>query len=304
MRKVLSISYSQTGQLFDITRSVVSPLLESDQVEVEQLIIQPKEKFPFPWPFFKFFRIVPETVQMDPIELEPIQTQHQQYDLIILSYQVWFLSPSLPISSFLQSNEAKSLFKGAPVVTLIGCRGMWLSAQEKMKGLLEQLQAKLVDNAVLSDDCGAWFSFLATPLWMLTGKKKPVSWIPKAGVSAQKIAESRRFGEAILARLSQDETAVTEPMLKGLAAVQIDEKLIASEKIGSRSFLIWSKILKRFGSQNSVGRTLGLCVYITFLVTLILTVVPISALLKKLLSPFAKRKTSQQKEYYAQPSGE
>ena len=41
-----------------------------------------------------------------------------------------------------------------------------------------------------------------------------------------------------------------------------------------------------------------------FLVTLILTLVPVTALLKKLLSPLLRGRTQRQKAYFAAPSGE
>lgn len=304
MRKVLTINYSQTGQLSDILTSVVSPLKDNADIELEQITIAPSKPFPFPWPFAKFFRIFPETVAMEPIDIAPVNTRYEQYDLIILSYQVWFLSPSLPISSFLQTEQAKQLFNNTPVVTVIGCRGMWLAAQEKMKTILSKLNAKLVDNVVLTDECGAAFSFLATPLWMFTGKKKSVSWVPAAGVAQQQVTDAKRFGVAIKSRLIKDNSIISKPMLTNLNAVTINEKMIASERIGNHSFSIWSKILKKFGSQDSFGRGLGLCIYVTFLLTLILTVVPISALIKKLISPLTKHKIAEQKAYYAEPSGE
>lgn len=304
MRKVLTVNFSQTGQLSSILQSVVGPIKENKGITVDHLVIKPKVNFPFPWPFGQFFRVFPETVAMDPIELEPFTTQFEQYDLIILSYQVWFLTPSLPISSFMQLPQTKKLFNNTPVVTVIGCRGMWLSAQEKMKKLLADANAKLVDNVVLSDDCGAAFSFLATPLWMMTGKKKPLSWVPAAGVSENDITNARRFGVAINQRLACDESAITRPMLTGLNAVKINEKLIASERVGNHSFSIWSKILKKFGSQQSIGRAIGLSVYVVFLVTLILTVVPITAIIKKLIAPLTRNKIAKQKAYFAEPSGE
>ena len=304
MRKVLTVNFSQTGQLSSILQSVVGPIKENKDITVDHLVIKPKVNFPFPWPFGQFFRVFPETVAMDPIELEPFTTQFEQYDLIILSYQVWFLTPSLPISSFMQLPQTKKLFNNTPVVTVIGCRGMWLSAQEKMKKLLADANAKLVDNVVLSDDCGAAFSFLATPLWMMTGKKKPLSWVPAAGVSESDITNARRFGVAISQRLTYDESAITSPMLSGLNAVKINEKLIASERVGNHSFAIWSKILKKFGSQQSIGRAIGLSVYVVFLVTLILTVVPITAIIKKLIAPLTRNKIAKQKAYFAEPSGE
>jgi len=304
MRKILVICYSQTGQLSQIKESICAPIAESEQIVVDQVEIKPTNAFPFPWPFLHFFRIFPETVAMQPIELQNVQTNYQQYDLIILTYQVWFLSPSLPISSFLQTEQAKSLFNNTPVVTVVGCRGMWLMAQEKVKDLLQGLNAKLVDNVVLTDDCGAFFSFLATPLWMFTGKKKSYSWVPKAGVSEQEIIAAKRFGSAIKQRLEENAESIELSMFKGLSAVKINEKLIASERVGNHSFAIWSKLLRKLGAQNSKRRLFGLMIYVTFLLLLILTVVPISALIKKLIAPLTKNKISSQKQYYAQPSGE
>jgi len=310
VRKVLVVGYSQTGQLTRIINSIVQPLLHNDSVQVDFLTIEPQVDFPFPWSFFKFFQIMPESVYMKPIALNEGQNcdvknaDKPSYDLIILSYQVWFLSPSLPISSFLQSKQAKALFDGTPVMTVVGCRGMWLTAQSKVKLLLSNLNAKLIDNIVLTDDCGAAFSFLATPLWMLTGKKQPLTWIPKAGVSERDITQAQRFGIALKDRFEQDDNKLEKPVMTGLQAVKINEKLIVSEKIGHRSFKVWGKLLMLLGPQNTLRRYLGLCFYFTFLLALIVTVVPITALIIKLVSPIFSKQLAKQKAYYAQPSGE
>ena len=317
MRKILVVSYSQTGQLTKVVNSIMEPLLNEEHIQVDTLVIKPKVQYPFPWSFFKFFQVMPESVYMKIIELDDPEITNQlnttntslnvtsePYDLIILSYQVWFLSPSLPISSFLQSKLAKKLFNNTPVMTVIGCRGMWLTAQEKMKSLLTKVKANLVDNIVLTDECGAGFSFLATPLWMLTGKKKPVSWIPPAGISKQEIQQAQRFGIALKKRLTENNSRITAPVMKDLAAVKINEKLIFSEKIGHRSFKVWGKLLMLLGPQNSLRRYMGLCFYFLFLLVLIVTIVPITALIIKLITPLFKKEIAKQKAYYAQPSGE
>lgn len=308
VRKVLVIHYSQTGQLTRITDSIIEPLRQEDDIQVDYLTIEPEQSYPFPWPFLRFFHVFPEAVKMTPQVLKPIDTsiinKADDYDLIVLSYQVWFLSPSTPISSFLQSDEAKTLFNNKAVVTVIGCRGMWLNAQEKVKDLLKSLKATLVDNVALTDDCGAAFSFLATPMWMFTGRKKAYSWSPTAGVSDNDINNASRFGHAIKERLLFDNSQIKQPMLKGLGAVKINEKLIASERVGSHSFRIWSKLLSALGPQNSIRRSCGLLVYVLFLLTLIVTVVPISALIKKLIAPLTKKRIRTQKAYFAEPSGE
>jgi hypothetical protein len=235
-----------------------------------------------------------------PLAVDPAK----RYDLVILAYQVWFLSPSQPMTAFLASAEAAQLLKGTPVVTLIGCRNMWLMAQEKLKQRLHELGARLVDNIALTDACGTAASFLATPLWMFTGRQKPYGWVPRAGIDEAEIVAARRFGEAMVQRLSADALPIEQAMLTGLGAVRVDEKLIASEKVGNRSFQLWSRLLAALGPPQSHRRGAGLVLYIVFLLCLIVTVVPLSALLKKLMAPLFKARIQREKAYYAGPSGE
>lgn len=305
MRQVLVVHFSQTGQLDRLVQSVCAPLQACRDIQVDFLALQPAQPFPFPWPFLGFFRIFPETVLQRPQPLLPLTVDAgKRYDLVILAYQVWFLSPSLPLTSFLASPEAARLLKDTSVVTLIGCRNMWLMAQEKVKARLAELGARLVDNIALTDACGTAASFLATPLWLFTGRQKPYGWVPRAGIDPAEIAAASRFGEAMGHRLTRDALPIEQPMLKGLGAVTIDEKLIASEKVGNRSFQLWSRLLAALGPQQSRRRGVGLVIYIVFLLCLIVTVVPLSALLKKLLAPLFKARIQREKAYFAGPSGE
>lgn len=305
-KRVLVLGYSQTGQLSRLVGSIVQPLRESDEIEVLEREIEPHEPFPFPWPFLQFFNTFPESVHECPIALKPINlADGEQFDLVILAYQVWFLSPSLPVSSFLQSPAAEKLLRDTPVVTVIGCRNMWLNAQEKVKARLSAIGAKLIDNIVLTDSAHSAATFISTPLWVLTGKKGPFlgGLIPRAGISDQDIAAASRFGRAIAAQLPQ-QSRDPQPMLRGLGAVKVRERLIASEAIAHRSFLIWGKLLRRIGGQESLPRKCVLLLYVLFLIVMILTVVPLSALLKRVFGPLFRKHTAAQKSYYAAPSGE
>lgn len=304
MRQVLVVHFSQTGQLDRLVQSVCGPLLGQSDIQVDFLALQPREAYAFPWSFFRFFSIFPETVLMHPEPLEPLKVDaDKRYDLVILAYQVWFLSPSRPMTSFLATPEAAKLLKDTPVMTLIGCRNMWLMAQEKLKARLQALQAKLVDNVALTDECGTAASFLATPLWMFTGRQKAWSWVPKAGISEEKIAKASRFGLAIANRLRQ-EPAIESSMLGGLGAVAVDEKLIASEKVGTRSFHAWGRLISCLSPLNSHRRKALVSLYVVFLLVLILTVVPVTAVLKKLLAPLFRARILRQKTYFSGPSGE
>ncbi|ULT44347.1 hypothetical protein KRR40_13935 [Niabella defluvii] len=50
-----------------------------------------------------------------------------------MGWQPWNLSPSIPFNSILQDEKFKNLIKGTPVITISGCRNMWINAQEKKK---------------------------------------------------------------------------------------------------------------------------------------------------------------------------
>jgi len=89
-----------------------------------------------------------------------------------------------------------------------------------------------------------------------------------------------------------------------LSAVSINEGLIASETITRRSFRMWGGLLRALGNRQSITRRIVLGLYVLFLITLILTVVPLSAILKRLLRPLTQTRTRKQRAYFAAPSGE
>jgi len=305
-KKVLVVHYSSpSGQLSDVMRNLTAPLAESASIEVRQLVLRCKNPYPFPWPILRFFDTFPEAIYLDPPELEPLDLdQNERFDLVILGYQVWFLSPSLPTTAFLKNPAVRALLKDTPVVTVIACRDMWLMAQERTKELLAACGAHLIGNVALVDEAGSIGSFLATPLWMLTGKRGPLlgGLIPRAGVKPEQITASRRFGERIAHALTQVQTLNTG-LLRGMGAVKVNTHLIATEKAARRSFLAWGKLLRTLGKQGAWARQPVVMIYIVFLITLLITVLPISALFKTLAAPLMRKRIAAQQAYFSQPSG-
>lgn len=304
-KRVLVVHYSQTGQLHKVVSSIIEPLASQPAIQLDQLRLEPVEDYPFPWPFIRFINTFPEAAHERGCALKPIHLPGDEpYDLVILAYQVWFLAPSIPVTAFLQSAEAERLLANTPVVTVIACRNMWLMAQEKVKAHLARLNAKLVGNVALVDEAGTAASFISTPLWMLTGNKGPFPLgIPAAGVAEAEIDSAARFGVAIRKGLASDK-ALDETLLQGLGAVKINERLIASEKVGTRSFYLWGKLFLAAGKPDAWLRKPLTIAYALFLLTLILTVVPVTSILKRLFAPLMKARIARQKAYFAQPSGE
>lgn len=303
-KRILVLHYSQTGQLTRAARAMMAPVEECADFEVVWEELSPADSYPFPWPFLRFFDVFPESVHMDPPRMRPTGFDPKsRFDLVVLAYQVWFLSPSLPATGFLKSPAAQVL-KGTPVVTLIVCRNMWIMAQEKMKSMLRTLGAIHIDNIALVDQGHPLATFVTMPRWLLTGKKNGFWGIfPPAGVRESDIEAAARFGRAIVDAMRRTQGPLTGPCLTGLGAVKVNPGYIASEKIAHRSFFIWGKLLRGIGAPGSPQRRALLMVYVVFLIAMILTVVPLGIAVRALLKPLFKKRLGDEVARLEGPSG-
>ncbi len=307
MKRILVVYYSQTGQLGEIMDSMVAPLRASNECSVTVLQLKPRKPYGFPWSFWGFFNTFPECIYDDPEPIEALPLNDDaEFDLIILGYQVWFISPSLPTTAFLQSEQAKRLLRDKPVITVIGCRNMWLMAQERVKAHLQRLGAQLLDNVALTERTHGAKSVITTPWWLLSGNKGPYlgGMLPRAGVWQRDIDGASRFGKVIAEEFPKREVGDTRPMLWGMGAVIVHPGLISSEQIVQRSFRLWGKLLRACGKPAAPLRRMVLALYVVFLVAMLLTVVPVVFVLKTLLSPLTRKRIAQQRKYFAAPSGE
>ncbi len=253
MREVLVIYYSQTGQLFDILKNI-SSTISDEKVNISYCEIIPKKKFPFPWKQEEFYGAFPETFLQIPTSLEPISDEilQKKYDLVILGYTTWYLTPSIPVNSFLKSEEAKTLLANTPVVTVSASRNMWIMAQEKVKKLLAANNANLVGNIALVDRNLNHISVITIVHWLMGGKKtKMLGIFPKPGISDEDILEASRFGAYIKDALHQNEFSNLQQSLLSVGAVKVDPSLIATDVRGNIVFTKWANhLIKKEGEER------------------------------------------------------
>jgi hypothetical protein len=282
MKKILIIYYSQTGQLKEIVDAVTAPLKSGYQLSYLEL--KPVPAFPFPWSSMSFFQAFPESVKEIPCEMEPFKNDpDEDYDLVILAYQVWYLSPSIPISSFLQSESAKRIFKGKPVITIIGVRNMWIMAQERVKSWLNELGGRLVGNIVLSDPASNLTSVITIVRWLIKGDKGAFKWLginfPPAGVPQKDIEHASYFGNIIKESLIAGSYEQIQGQLVNAGAVKVNPVLMNIEKRGKMMFGIWAKMILKKGAYNDPAREGRLRLFKYYLFAVIYLVSPfVSAL--------------------------
>ena len=297
MKNVLVIHYSQSGQLTEILDNLTLPFSSDEEINIIHYTIEMEKEFPFPWNKSAFFNAFPESfLQIPAVIKAPSNTiLEKQYDLIILGYQVWYLSPSIPVNSFLKSTCAKQLFKNTPVITVIGARNMWVKAHEKMKVLLSDLEAILVGNIALVDRNINHVSVVTIVHWMFSGEKTNYLGIfPKPGVSESEIKNASKFGNVIKQSLKNKNFNNLQDELLKLNAVEIRPFLVEMDKKANKMFKIWSNFI----INKKKSRDFWLKVFNVYLWVAIWVISPIVFILHLLKYPFIASKIAKEKALY------
>ena len=299
-KKVLVVYYSQTGQLREIVDSVMAPLKASGEVTLTFEEIRPKTPFPYPWTSDEFFQAMPESVRGIACELHPLSLNGQEhFDLVIIAWQPWYLSPSIPIHAFFQHETAKKLLSGKPVITIIGSRNMWIMAHERIREYLKSMQAKLVGNIVLYDKAPNLVSVVSIIHWLFTGKKgRYLKIIPPAGVSDHDIKNSSRFGDIILDSIRSNDMEHLRPSLVKAGAVDVLPSLVMLEKRGKIFFRLWAAFILKKGDYGDPARITRVRLFKYYLLIVLYIVSPFASLLYFILKPFRKKALNRQISLY------
>lgn len=298
-KRILVIYYSQTGQLKNIAQNLVNPFEDNPNYSVDYYCIQPEKEYPFPWDKKSFFGVFPESFQQIPVAIKPPPQNiiGESYDLIILAYQIWYLTPSIPINSFLKSEFGEKIIKGKKVVTTIGCRNMWAKSQHKMKQLIVNCGGDLVGNIAFVDRHLNHISVITIVHWMMGGKKsKKYGIFPKPGVSNEDINEASVFGELVLESSENENYDDLQSKVIKAGGVNIKPFIILMDEKANKMFEIWSKFILK----NKENRALKLKFFHAYLIIAIWVISPIVYLIFLLTYPLRIKQIRKKKAFYCQ----
>ncbi len=271
-------------------------------VNISYCEITLEEPYEFPWKQEKFYDAFPESFLQIPSKVHPLKSGvlDKKYDLIILGYQVWYLTPSIPINSFLKSDSAKRLLKDTPVITVVACRNMWIQAQEKMKRLLLSVDAKLVGHIALIDRHINHISVITISHWMFSGKKDRFLGIfPKPGVSDNDIKEATKFGEPIREALLNNDLNNLQDNLLRIDAVKVNPFLVMTDKRGNILFSKWANLIIKKGGPGNAKRLKWIRLFKYYLLFAIWIIAPIVFIVFLLTYLPTHQLRSRNKKYYS-----
>ncbi|MEO8172981.1 MAG: hypothetical protein ABI581_07855 [Sediminibacterium sp.] len=293
-KKVLAIYYTQSGQLGEIIDHLTQPLLDAG-ISVEKVRIKPVNDYAFPWTGERFYDVMPDCVLGVPVELEPFVLKETAYDLVILGYQSWFLSPGIPSNSLLHHPSFTAVLKDTPVVTVTGARNMWLNAFVGIKKLLRQHSANHVGNIALVDEHLNPLSYFTIFHWLLGGKKTRLLGVfPLPGVADKDIARSSDFGGTILAYLLKETWEGMQDKLVTQKAVAYNYSLMILEAKAGPQYIGWAN---KVNSSRHRKRLLSVFKY--YLHVALFVGAPILLIIDALfIRPFSSKRVEKLKQHY------
>ena len=302
MKKVLVLYYSQTGQLLEIVRSILAEVEKDPACSIVYEELKPENPYRFPWTAYRFCDVFPESAagiscNMQPLAVDP----DEHFDLVVLAYTVWYLSPAIPVWSFLQTPAAKKLIGNRPVLTVIGCRNMWLLAQEKVKERLAALGGTLTGNIVLTDRANNLVGVLTIAVWMLTGRKERfLRLFPRPGVSEEDIRGAGRFAPLLHRALTSEGGVLDQAQLNSYGAVRVDPALLLMEKRVSKVFTVWSAFIRQKGGPGDPGRRRRVRLFMLYLIAAVIVLAPLATLAAAVLKSINRDRLLAEIDYYSQ----
>ena len=273
--KTVIFYYSQSGQAFSIAKSICKPM---GNVVFKEII--PQQDYPFPWNKYEFFDSFPETrLGMPPSGIKPLDlSEVGDADLVMIVGQSWYLSPSLPLQSFLADGQVRQYLQGKNIVFVNACRNMWLMTGRKIKNDIKEMGGHLVGHIVLQDKRPNLVSVLTIIRWLMYGKKQAEWMLPEAGVSSTDIAGASRFGEIICSACQKGTLPQLQEQLLAAGAIDYKPSVLFLEKAGHRMFGIWAKFIRKKGGFRDARRRMRVNLFLIYLLVVLFLVSPFAQL--------------------------
>jgi hypothetical protein len=291
-KKILAIYYSQTGQLGEIISNFCKPFIAAGH-EVDFVQYHMQQEFPFPWTTKSFFSVMPDCVLGNIKPLKPFSLKYEKYDLIVLGYQPWFLSPRIPFNSLMHDENFLKVLADTPVITLTGVRNMWTNAFEKIKPMLINAKANHVGTIALFDRNLNLVSIFTIFHWLVGGKKdRYLGFFPLPGVSAEDIAGTENFGKLALPYLEKNEWGGLKQEFINVKAVDPKYHLMFIEGKAGIMFKIWANVISK--KQN---KSFWLAAFKYYLLIALFIAAPIVWVINMLIfKPFLSKHIRRKKE--------
>jgi menaquinone-dependent protoporphyrinogen IX oxidase len=141
----------------------------------------------------------------------PDTVRNGDYDLICIGSPTWWQTVSMPMRSFLKSDEARKLLSGKPFVVFVVCRQYWRENYEAVRELGEHQGGRYVDEIHFTYPGDSLRSMLSLTSYLGSGEYREKYLglrIPPTNVQPEQLEQTRTFAAGLAERLLAKGSAI------------------------------------------------------------------------------------------------
>lgn len=206
--RVLLLYYSYTGQ----SRKVLAAAGEVfrgrgwqvQEAEIEFTDARFAERFSrFPmrrvWP--DMLSVLPAQTRRASGEIRtPDAVRDGDYDLVCIGSPTWWRTVSMPMRSFLKSDEARKLLTGTPFAAFVVCRRYWRENLKAVRKLGEKQGGRYLDGIHFEYPGDQLRSMLSLTSYLGTGEYRDRYLgvrIPTTNIAPEQLEQTREFASVL-----------------------------------------------------------------------------------------------------------
>jgi menaquinone-dependent protoporphyrinogen IX oxidase len=134
----------------------------------------------------------------------PDTVRNGDYDLICIGSPTWWQTASMPMRSFLKSDEGRQLLAGKPFAVFVVCREYWRENLAAVRELAEQQGGRFVDEIHFTYPGDPLRSMLSLTSYLGSGEYRDRYLgvrIPPTNVQPEQLEKTREFAAALANRV-------------------------------------------------------------------------------------------------------
>jgi menaquinone-dependent protoporphyrinogen IX oxidase len=210
--RVLLLYYSYTGQSLKVLETAGEVFrdrgFEVRTAEIEFTDRRYAERFSR----FPMRRVWPDMLSVFPAQIRrasgevriPDAVRDGEYDLVCIGSPTWWRTVSMPMRSFLQSNDARTLLADNPFAVFVVCRRYWRENLTGVRKLAEKVGGRYLGELHFAYPGDQVRSMLSLTSYLGTGEYRDRYLgvrIPTTNVQPQQLEETRKFASDLADRV-------------------------------------------------------------------------------------------------------
>jgi menaquinone-dependent protoporphyrinogen IX oxidase len=216
--RVLLLYYTYTGQALKVLQAAAEVFGERGY-EVHHAAIEftdnrfaePFSRFPMRHMWRDFFSVLGAQTRRATGEIRtPNTVRDEDYDLICIGSPTWWRTTSMPMRSFLKSEDARKLLDGKPFAVFVVCRRYWRENFTAVRKLAQKQGGRYVDGIHFEYPGDQIRSMLSLSSYLSTGEYRDRYLgvrIPTTNVSPEQLEQTRKFAAALADRMFGETSA-------------------------------------------------------------------------------------------------